>query len=302
MVYRKLLPANGEEAKTQVAVPRTRSGDWYIILDEVVIIGGLMHANLHTQESGYLVFPPHDREQLGKAAIQEPLDTCGGSGNSGDSNNDSDNIIFLPVPQDSIINSHTLSVLQLMNLDLAFKELIEEGCMQEALYNALLSNNVKLDFGMYSNPTETSAPASYDPRDRSIKFKNKSSITKNNLKEELFHAWQDAYYSGGIWQYRETGKVNIEFEAKVFKDIIESPDATCCWAFQEAENFPENLSTEYSLWIYGIRESTISLQDTDYRKWLNLFNQYNTEYSYQMHSSLNTPNAIKNLINQSDCF
>ncbi len=49
---------------------------------------------------------------------------------SDDSYNDSDNIIFLPVPQDSIINSHTLSVLKLMNLDLSLKEFIEEGCMQ----------------------------------------------------------------------------------------------------------------------------------------------------------------------------
>ena len=97
------------------------------------------------------------------------------------------------------------------------------------------------------------------------------------------------------------GFVNIEFEAKVFKDIIESPDTPCCWAFGEAENFPENLSVEYSLWIYDIRESIISLQDVDYQKWLNFFNQYNTQYSSPMHSSLSVPHAIKNLINQSGC-
>lgn len=133
-------------------------------------------------------------------------------------------------------------------------------------------------------------------------FSDNTSITSAVLKEELFHAWQNAYYSGGIAQYLDVGKVNIEFEAKVFKDIIESPIATCCCAFIEAENFPEKLSTEYSLWIYGIRESIISLQDTDYQKWLNLFNQFNTEYSSPMHQNLSTPNAIWNLINQSNCF
>ena len=255
---------------------------------------------MYTQENGYLVFPADDRERPGGVDTSGPVvDTYGGSGNS---DNDLSGNILLPVPLYGIINSHTLSPLQLGKLEIALEKLINEGCMQEALYNALISNNVKLGFGMYANPTETSPPAIYDPQVSSIKFKDNSSITKDNLKEELFHAWQDSYYSGGIWQYREMGKVNIEFEAKLFKDIIESPDATCCWAFREAENFPENLSTEYSLWIYGVRESTISLQDADYQKWLNLYNQYNTEYSSPMNQNLSTPNAIRSLINQSDCY
>ncbi len=304
VIQGKLVPANVEDAGTRATLSGTRSEDWHIVLDEIVIVGygpkGLMHANMYTQENGYLVFPADEMERPGGVDTSGPVvDTYGGSGNS---DNDSSGDILLPVPLDGIINSHILSPLQLGKLEKALKELINEGCMQETLYNALVSNNVKLDFGMYANPTETSAPANYDPRERSIKFKDNSSITKDNLKEEFFHAWQDSYYSCGIWQYRETGKVNVEFEAKVFKDIIESPDATCCWAFGDVENLPENLSTEYGLWIYGIRESSISLQDADYRKWLNLYNQYNTEYSFPMHQNLSTPNAIRSLINQSDCY
>jgi hypothetical protein len=194
-------------------------------------------------------------------------------------------------------------------LDSALKELREEGCMQEALYNALVGNNVKLNFGMYTNVTETSAAAAYDPNYKSIKFRDKKAITKESLKEELFHALQDVYYPGGIAQYGKDkqgnklpGFVNIEFEAKVFKDIIESPDVGCCWAFKDVDDFPKNLSDEYIRWIYGIREFTISLEDADYQKWLNFFNQYDREYTSPMHSDLSTPNAIRNLINLSNCY
>ena len=127
--------------------------------------------------------------------------------------------------------------------------------------------------------------------------------TDETLKEELFHAWQDAFYPGDISQYLSVGKVNIEFEAKVFSDLFGNPDAGCCYAFRPGvDNLPDNLYNDYTRWAYNIRENKITLQDSDYQKWLNLFNQYNKEYSSPMHSSLNTPNAIKNLIHHSDCY
>ncbi len=129
VVYGKLLPANGEEAKTQVAVPRTRSGDWHIILDEVVIIGGLKHANLYTQESGYLVFPPDDREQLGQVAIQEPLDLSGGGGSESDNTTSTPELIDL----DEIILDDSFKATQaecvynkLLNLSGGFKKAIQK--------------------------------------------------------------------------------------------------------------------------------------------------------------------------------
>jgi hypothetical protein len=299
-VQGKLVPANVEETETSATVSGTRSEEWNIELDEVVIVGygskSLMHANLYTQENGYLVFPVDKKERPGNVDTSGPVVDTYGVDNS---DNDSDGAVFLSVPQDSIINVHTLSPFQLGILETALEELKNEGCMQEALYRALVSNNVQLNFGM---ATGISAPANYDPRDKSVRFNGNSNITKDILKEELFHAWQDAHYSGGIWQYRETGKVNIEFEAKLFKDIIESPDASCCWAFWEADNFPDNLSNDYISWVYNIRENKTTLQDVDYRKWLNLFNQYNTDYSSPMLDNLCTPNAIRSLMNQSNCF
>ena len=140
---------------------------------------------------------------------------------------------YLPPPVSAstelqkIMKSISMTDAQKEKLNQALDDFIKEGCMQKALYDALFNKNVKLDFGMVATPTDTSAPANYNPNNKSIKFKNASEITNANLKEELFHAWQDAYYPGGTAQYGKDaygnklpGYVNIEFEAKVFKDTI----------------------------------------------------------------------------------
>ena len=174
--------------------------------------------------------------------------------------------------------------------------------MQKTLYDALVSKNVKLNFGMYYSPSENSAPASYNPSDKSVRFRDYNSITAENLKEELFHAWQDAYYPGGIWQYRETGKVNVEFEAKLYQDIIEGEDALCCLAFR-GYHIPIEIRNNYYDWIESIRfKPDRSFSDSDYTKWLNLFNQYDLEYGSATSDNLQRPLALRELIGNSNCF
>ena len=205
----------------------------------------------------------------------------------------------------SIQQSSTLTSSQQAKLEEALQKLIREGCMQQALYDALVSNNVKLDFGMLPNAVN---PATYNPYNKSIKFKENGSITAENLKEELFHAWQDAYYPGGTAQYgKDTqgnklpGLVNIEFEAKFYRDIIEHPDGLCCNAF--GENLPDNLYQEYYAWIESIRFSgSLSFSNSDYGKWLNYFQQYDKNYTSPMSDDLLTPKALRDLISNATCF
>ena len=107
----------------------------------------------------------------------------------------------------------------------------------------------------------------------------------------FFHAWQDAYYPGGISQYAETGRVNIEFEAKFFKDLLNNPEMFngCCYAFLN--------------WILDIKSSgTMNFQDSDYQRWLNLFQQYDLNYTSPMSNDLLTPIALRYLINNATCL
>ena len=169
--------------------------------------------------------------------------------------------------------------------------------MQESLYKALVNKSVQLYFGINTS----ASPASYHPESKGITFANTESITSASLKEELFHAWQDAYYPGGISQYTEVGKVNIEFEAKFYQDIIGAPNGLCCITF--GVNLPDNLYQEYYAWIESIRLSEkLSFSNSDYVRWLNIFSEYDLYYTSPINSSLSIPYALQELISNSNCF
>lgn len=204
----------------------------------------------------------------------------------------------LPDEMHPLISSHSLSTPQFELLIQAFNDLQDEGCMQKALYDALIARNVKLNFGMKTN----TAPGGYNPKTGELLFSDNTSITSAVLKEELFHAWQNAYYSGGIAQYLNVGKVNIEFEAKLYQDIIEGEDASCCLAFR-GDHIPVEIRNNYFFWIESVRfKPDRSFSDSDYTKWLALFDQYDPEYGSATSINLLLPLALRDLIGSSNCF
>jgi hypothetical protein len=102
---------------------------------------------------------------------------------------------------------------------------------------------------------------------------------------------QDAYYSGGIAQYSSTGKVNIEFEAKLYKDIICDG---CGYAF--AGGAPQDIIDSYFNWVIDLAGDPNNITLTDYQYWLGKFNQYNPAYSSATSPSLSTPMLLNCLI------
>jgi hypothetical protein len=94
-------------------------------------------------------------------------------------------------------------------------------------------------------------------------------------------------------------EVNIEFEAKLYRDIS-AP--YCCQAFFET-TAPKNVKEGYRKWVDTLWKNPSSLTQNDYQKWLNLFNQYtNKEYSSPLSPHLNTPDALNSIITLSKCF
>ena len=135
-----------------------------------------------------------------------------------------------------------------------------------------------------------------------MKFRKNGSITKDNRKEEFFHAWQDAFYPGGISQYLNVGKVNIEFEAKVFKDIIMEAGSYSAFFAQETDE-EKKAYREYAKWIENVKGNTsILLNSQEYNKWLDLFNALNPLYSSPKNSNFSAFNSLYNLIKMSNCF
>jgi hypothetical protein len=195
----------------------------------------------------------------------------------------------------SIALNNMLLPSQTLLLEDALDELIGV-CSDEYIYNELVAQGKKFNFKMDSS---LGGFAGYDPASKTFSFRNNDAISSGKLKEEFFHAFQDAFYAGGISQYyNAAGNVNIEFEAKLYRDITA---ANCCMAFYES-SAPQSVKDQYTRWIQSLQENPFSITSTDYQKWLKLFNQYTNSYSSPLSSNLSYPHAIDHIINISNCF
>lgn len=123
-------------------------------------------------------------------------------------------------------------------------------------------------------------------------------ITGYNFYEELFHAYQDKYYPNGIWGYTGVGRSNIEFEAKVLRDID-------CLIREKLGVFAIQQDPSYILWLnelvsdnkYPVSYSEIS---DKYFYFLEIFKAERPEYNSPTDPNL-TPQALFDVINKSAC-
>ena len=174
VVYGKLEPVHAEDVETRVIVFGTRSGDWHIELDEIIIIGGLKHANLYTEEIGYLVFPPDDGQRAdGGVDTSGPVvDMHGGSGSN------SNNTTSIPELKglDEIIIDNSFkdtkaecTYNKLLNLSGGFKKAIQKFDGEFPVNHLHFSVS-------YDLPANVSG-RTYPPQ----KFITKIAINRNNL-------------------------------------------------------------------------------------------------------------------------
>jgi hypothetical protein len=227
--------------------------------------------------------------------------SSGGSNNNGDTDSNvldrGEYLPYDPVSQtpliDKLVKDNLLDSVQSKLLEQAFGELTGV-CSDEYIYNELVANNQKFNFEMDSSLPH---PAGYDPASKTFKFRDNDAITSGKLKEEFFHAYQDFFYDGGIAQYADLGRVNIEFEAKLYKDIS---NVKCCDGFNN-EDCPQKIKDDYFDWISQLRENPASLTNSDYQKWLKFFDTYTPSYSSPFASNLSSPDALKSILSNSGC-
>jgi len=146
-----------------------------------------------------------------------------------------------------------------------------------------------------------SDPAQYNVTNNTISFRNSSSIQGINILEELFHAYQNTIYPGGTGQYSrfKPGWTNLEFKAKLFKDIyvytelFVNGNESIFNNLSGNINFPQQQMGEYQAWIYQIAVNgfTPTLMQ-QYSTMLGYFNQYSTFYGGYLLPNLDSPLAI----------
>jgi hypothetical protein len=162
----------------------------------------------------------------------------GGGSGTGESGGSSSSTTQSP-DLSKITASNKLTRDQTQRLNQALAEFIKK-CGGLSVYNNLTRLGVKINF---KTSTEISEPANFNYATSSITFRDLGSINEGSLAEELFHAYQNAFYPGGLAIYTNKGRSNIEYEAKLFYDI--NNGGICCMVFQGSQVY-----THYFNWLY----------------------------------------------------
>lgn len=181
---------------------------------------------------------------------------------------------------------------------------IAKTCSGKALY-ANLASAGKFEWKM--DPT-LSTPGHYDPVLRRLVLKDQSSLNVIVIAEELFHAYQDLAYPNGTDNYTNNGRINIEFEAKVWRDLMilsmSGPTGTgpsCCSTVNNVQEI------NYLNWLLSISDNGTKgpgnyggIVSSQWYYYMGEFDNSWPIYPGSIDANLN-PQAMFKLFNSSPC-
>jgi hypothetical protein len=166
-----------------------------------------------------------------------------GSGGGGSADPD-----YPPINDDDTFTKRELTPDEKNKLIIAKKDLMRY-CPNQLIINTVWNNlSFKID-------PSIGGPAGFDHLSNTIFFRDMASIAGINIVEEIFHAYQNSFYSGGIGQYwKKPGETNIEFEAKFYKDFMEFlKDGVT--AYSASQDFSFSEMSDYISLLFNLRES-----------------------------------------------
>lgn len=186
-------------------------------------------------------------------------------------------------------NYGNLTPVQTQVLDQSLHTLIDNSPIFKVMYNYLVQKSVKITW-KFGAPA--GAGGGYNPVTKGISL---NSFIPEYLSEELFHAFQDAYYGNNLMTNifnhpQSVGRSNIEFEAQLFLDIM----------FRTQFFYNMNLGTPPEKDAYAIFGSTDtyaykqvwSIHMEEYEKYVKYLTKItHTVYSY----ILTTPRTMSDL-------
>lgn len=185
-----------------------------------------------------------------------------------------------PTMEDLYGFGSNLNVYQKGLLENAMKTYKSQPSPYPDLYEVLNTNNIKISFKI--DPSIKTS-ALYNAGDTSITFNGESSITSDNLSEELIHAVQhNIYYKSSM----NNKYKNYEFEAKVFHDLAyaiaafyDNLDVGYVYTANMTNTNPE-FAENYEDWIssWAIKGYLSPSAYSEYNRFCQLWNGYEGEY------------------------
>ena len=162
----------------------------------------------------------------------------------------------------------------------------------QKIYDILKDASFKFTFKIDPN---IAGLAGFMYQDSSLVFRSVDGINDAGLWEELFHAYQHHFYPGGLEAFVDYGRSNIEFEAKLYRDML----LNCC-SLNNYPNIPVEILSDYEKWVnetsdYQARvpNSFASIQER-YWYFLDKFVEF-SPYNYPLDYHL--PDAMFHLFN-----
>lgn len=173
-------------------------------------------------------------------------------------------------------------------------DMITRSCIFRSLYMNIVSRNVKVSWFMDPNMSNA---GTYNPQNKRITFVNQNQINRDVLREEIFHAFQDAYYAGGTYQFFPNGQLNIEFEAKVMANMTDFADPA---GFVQAVSSPAYYNWLASMTNYGSKFPNTS--NFNYAQYFSFMGDFDAQSPYAGNINYNlNPEAMFEVISTSGC-
>ncbi|WP_435356911.1 SprB repeat-containing protein [Emticicia sp. SJ17W-69] len=202
-----------------------------------------------------------------------------------------------------ITNTISLNCEEKEKLEHRFSNILET-CFGNALYRGLITKGVKLNFKISNNIAGTKASGGYDPTSNDLSFQSVDALEETTLIHELFHAYQNSFYVGGIDQYRKNGgkgRSNIEFETFFMLDILAMNGGGGQLVIRNSQEEMD----KYFNWMLNLTDNDNHPNSWDkikdkYFYFLEDFKKSIPAYNYPTDENL-LPNAYFSLIKSSTC-
>ena len=231
----------------------------------------------------YMVFAPGRNFDVGEGEDSSPTSCRDGYVRNGSGG------CVQQTELEKIMKCEELSDVQLNQLEKVLAEYLN-NCLNIQVFGYINDNQKKFCFKIGSTSGEQ---GSYNYTNSDFSFADTEAINSTVFGKELYHAYQDLYY-GGLSQFNNIGRSNIEFEAKLYHDLTHN--GICCLVFSNS-----TVQTEYLLWLIEITDDFQRMPNWSeltqyYFHYLEQFIIDKPDYNYPIDYNM-TPNALLNLNN-----
>ncbi len=207
----------------------------------------------------------------------------------------------------NIIDNIYLDNDEIEILNNTLHELLNQ-CGYKKIYESII--DFDYSFNMIKIDPTINGLGGYDPSTGNLIFRDASDIPQA-FPEEFIHLYQDGFYCGiSTYLNANCGKSNIEFEAKLFRDILCMMTLNACPKYGEGVT---HLDGKYVIWLMNITNGGVEIptlnemlnidSQTGLNYWIALdrFRDGNiSEYSGPVDVIL-TPESIDYLYGEPDC-